>query len=255
MRAKGVNMKVLLLLFSFFLAKDVFAKTYYFVGTSFPQILEKGRQGEVKGLGADIVREIAQRLGHQIKIEIFPFKRALMMIETGRADAFIGPYKSEKREKFMIYTQSHFYQDPMAFYVKRESDFQWDGHLSSLAGKKIGLTRGWSYGSDFDQKKDQLNTVEVESIEANFKMLLFDRVDLFASHPRAVKRVIDELNIQGEVKMILPPIIVNKGYFGFSRKRDLGDFIDRFDAEFNRMVGNGEIQQMNKAYDLYYISD
>lgn len=248
-------MKVILLLFSCLLANTALAKTYYFVGTSFPLILEKGPQGEVKGLGADIVREIARRMGHQIKIEIFPFKRALRMVETGRADAFIGPYKSEKREKFMIYTQSHFYQDPMTFYVREESDFQWNGQLSSLADKKIGLTRGWSYGSEFDQFKHQLSTFEVESIDANFKMLLFNRIELLASHPRAANRVIDKLNIRGKVKMILPPIIVNKGYFGFSRKSELGDFIDRFDIEFNKMVGNGEVQRMNQAYDLYYMTE
>lgn len=248
-------MKVILLLLSCLITNVALAKTYYFVGTSFPLILEKGSQGEVKGLGADIVRVIAERLGYQIKIEIFPFKRALRMIETGRADAFIGPYKSEEREQFMIYTQSHFYQDPMAFYVREESDFQWDGQLSSLRDKKIGLTRGWSYGSEFDQFKPQLSTFEVESIDASFKMLLFNRIELFASHPRAANSVIDKLNIRDRVKMILPPIIVNKGYFGFSRKRELGDFIDQFDSEFSKMVGNGEVQRMNQAYDLYYVTE
>lgn len=248
-------MKVMLLLFSCLIANVAFAKTYYFVGTSFPLILEKGQQGEVKGLGADIVREIAQRLGHEIKIEIFPFKRALRMIETGRADAFIGPYKSKAREKFMVYTQSYFYQDPMAFFVREDDDFQWDGQLSSLLGKKIGLTRGWSYGTEFDQYKQRLNTFDIDNIDASFKMLLFKRIELFASHPRAANQVIDKLNIRGQVKMIMPPIIVNKGYFGFSRKRNLGDFIDQFDSEFNKMVISGEIQQMNKAYDLYYVAE
>ena len=247
--------KLVLLLFSLFAASPSLAKTYYFVGTSFPLILEKGPQGEVRGLGVDIVREIAQRLGHKIKIEIFPFKRALRMIETGRADAFIGPYKSEEREAFMIYTQSYFYQDPMAFYVRESNEFQWDGSLSSLTGKKIGLTRGWSYGTEFDQFRSQLNIFEVENIEASLKMLLFDRIELVASHPRAANRVIDLLNIRGQVKMILPPIIVNKGYFGFSRKRDLGSFIDQFDSEFNKMVSSGEIQRMNQAYDLYYVTE
>ncbi|WP_051227949.1 substrate-binding periplasmic protein [Oceanospirillum beijerinckii] len=249
-----MNIKASLLLFSLFLANDTLAKTYYFVGTSFPLILEKSQQGEIRGLGADIAKVIGQKLGHQIEIEIYPFSRALRMIETGRADGFIGPYKSEEREKFMIFTQSHFYQDPMAFYVREESDFEWDGHLSSLQGKKIGLTRGWSFGSEFDQYKPKLNIFEVENIDASFRMLLFDRIELFASHPRAANRVIDKLNIREQVKMILPPIIVNKGYFGFSRKRDLGSFIEQFDSELNRMIINGDIQRMNQAYDLYYSS-
>ena len=64
---------VLLILSSF----SCLAKSYYFVGSHFPAILEQDQQGTVVGLGADIAHEICRRLGHELVIDIMPLKRAI----------------------------------------------------------------------------------------------------------------------------------------------------------------------------------
>ena len=226
----------------------------FFIGTTFPFILEQKQDGEIYGLGADIARKIVHKLGHNFKIEMYPFKRALLMIENGNADIFIGPYKSFEREKYMYYNKYAFYQYPMVFYVKADNFFKWDGELSSLKGKLIGLTRGWSYGIKFDQYKKNLRTYTVNTVKANFQRLLIDRIDLFATHPRNASKIIDALKIKEKVKMILPPIVVNKGYYGFSKKKNLETFLIQFDLEFKKMMDNGEILQLNKKYSLYFVN-
>ena len=249
-------MKIILILFlSIVISSSVLAEKYFFVGTTFPFILAEKQDGEVYGLGADIIKKIGHRLGHDFVIKIFPFKRALLMIEHGKADVFIGAYKSADREKFMIYTKYAFYQDPMVFYVKKDNPLKWDGKFSSLSGKIIGLTRGWSYGTKFDRYKKNLQTYMAGSVEANFKMLLNDRIDLFICHPRNALVIVNKLNIKEKVKNILPPIIVNKGYFGFSKKRNLNTFLNQFNVELKKMIKNGEIQQLNRKYNLYLVDE
>ena len=70
---KSTVIAVLAFLCSF----SVTAKSYYFVGSHFPAILEQDQQGTVIGLGADIAHEICRRLGHELVIDIMPLKRAL----------------------------------------------------------------------------------------------------------------------------------------------------------------------------------
>lgn len=235
------------------ISKPVAAETYYFVGANFPSISEQSDKGHIEGLGVDIAERIVHRLGHQIKIQLLPFKRALYMIETGTADAIIGPYKSKQREKYITYSQLAFYEDALVFYLKKDNHFQWDGQFSSLVGKDIGLTRGWSYGTQFDQFKGQLNTFEVNSVTANFKKLLLGRIELFACHPRAASKVINQLDIAEQIKMASPPIMINRGYFGFSKKRNLDGFINQFNSEFKKMIANNEMLQLNKQYNLQFI--
>lgn len=50
--------------------------------------------------------------------------------------------------------------------------------------------------------------------------------------------------------MILPPLIVNKGYYGFSRKRTLDGFLIQFDLEFEKMIESGEILELSRKYNL-----
>ncbi len=106
---------VFIVILSFIISSTAVAETYLFVGTTFPSILEQKQDGDFYGLGYDIATKIVHRLGHDLKIEIYPFKRALKMIERGEADVLIGPYKSAEREKFMNYTKYAFYRDPMVF--------------------------------------------------------------------------------------------------------------------------------------------
>ncbi|NMM39976.1 substrate-binding periplasmic protein [Pseudoalteromonas arctica] len=228
------------------------ANTFYFVGTTFPSVLEKNEQGQIEGLGADIVGEICLRLGCQIKIDILPFKRALKMVELGKADAFIGPYKSKVREQYMVYSEAAFYQDSLVFYVKNSNEFQWYNNLETLKELSVGLTRGWNYGDDFEQYKSQLKVSEVGTMEASFLQLIHDRVDIIVTHPRAAQPVIKQLRLADQVKQLQPPLIINKGYFGFSKKRNLNDFITSFDKELNNMMANGEVKKMSEKYGLAF---
>ncbi|WCE28828.1 substrate-binding periplasmic protein [Vibrio sp. SCSIO 43137] len=245
---------LILILFSF-ISKAAIAETYLFVGTTFPSILEQKKNGEVYGLGHDIAKRIAARLGHEIIIEVYPFQRAMKMVAEGKADAFIGPYKTAEREKFMHYSKYAFYQDPMVFYVKANETLAWNRDFTSLEGLRVGLTRGWSYGEEFDRYKAELDIHTASTVKANFQKLLVGRIDVLVSHPRSTSVLIEELDIENQVKMVLPPITINKGYYGFSRKKKLGKFILQFDREFQKMIKNGDILKLNRNYGLDFVSD
>jgi len=228
------------------------ASSFYFVGTNFPAIVEQQKNGEITGLGVDIAQEIFKRLGHQLIIEVMPLKRALKMVEQGVADGMIGPYKSPERELYMNYTDVAFYQDQIMFYVLQNSTLQWQGHYSKLNKLVVGVIRGWNYGEQFEKNEANLNISAVNTVEASFLQLLYNRVDVIVCHPRAAAPVIEKLALEYKVRRVLPILTVNKGYFGFTKKESLTEVFEQFDSELTKMLVNGEIQYLSESYGLNY---
>ena len=94
----------------------------------------------------------------------------------------------------------------------------------------------------------------VASVQASFLQLMYDRVDLLLAHPRAAKPVIERLGIAEDVIMLSPLLTVNQGYFGFSKQRELGRFIDEFNQEFHNMLISGDIVKLNNKYGLSFVA-
>jgi polar amino acid transport system substrate-binding protein len=230
----------------------VSGETYLFVGSSFPSILEEKSTGEFQGVGADIATEIIEGLGHTIEIKSYPWARAQRMIADGRADVIIGPYKTAERNKFMTYTQDHFYVDRIVFYVKKNSTFTWNGDFLSLKGHVIGTTIGWSYGNTFDQVKDSLTIESVKDLCTNFKKLVIGRVAIVPATYRNALACIKQFNLQEEVSLIAPDIQINKGYYGFSKQKKLTYLKKLFDERLQKMIENGKVSHINQTYQLKY---
>ena len=243
------NVLVLLLCFWLFNPYTA-ADSYLFIGANFPAIMEVGDDKVIGGLGVDIARRIVTRLGHELNVEIYPWKRALQMVQQAEADVLIGAYKTAAREQYISYSQYPFHEDSVIFYLRADNDFQWHGEYSRLEGRAIGINRGWSYGQDFDAYSHRLNLHVGDSVSSNVHKLILGRIDLFATNPRDTETVIRQLQLQGKIKSILPPINASLGYFGFSRKRNLSGFQQAFDSEFRRMVESGEFQRLQERYQL-----
>lgn len=216
-------------------------KTYHFIGSSFPEILEQAQDGEIRGLGADIVYKIAKSLNVDIKITLYPWKRAHLIMKRGGADAIIGPYKSEERLKYLEYSNFHFYEDEILLYGLTDSTLIWDGDLSKLTGLKIGVIRGWSLGQDFNLMKDSFKIIYLNNIEQLFSMLKLRRIDIAISHPRASLRLLSLKENKKIIKPFRPSLTINRGYFGFSKKRDLSEFKKKFDIEYEKSRRSGSL--------------
>lgn len=241
-------MKVVMGFLLLVLSMSCYAKPLLFVGTEFHSILETSKSGEIVGIGADIVYLMEQRLGHDIEILVVPFKRALQMVKDGTADGLIGPYKSQEREQYMQYTQQHIYEDPVYFYGKVDSQIEWHGDYSLFKNKIIAIVLGWFYGAEFESHRDSLYLSEVTNLDASFKLLMANRVDLTIAHPRAVNWLLEQQGIQNEIKALQPAIALNKGYFAFSKKLVNKKFIAQFDSQLTAMAKSGELTKLVQKY-------
>src|ERR1043165_1762103 len=119
--------KFLAAFFTLLLIVPVSARDLLVIGTHFERVYERGQEGEIIGLGPEVVRLIAQRLGHRAIFELYPWARAQALVAQGKADILVGPYKTLERQQLMSFSRLPFYQDQMVFYVRKGTMQDWNG--------------------------------------------------------------------------------------------------------------------------------
>lgn len=223
------------------LAAPVSARELLAVGTNFPGIFEQQADGQLGGLAVSVLREALQPLGHHVRFALYPWARAQKMVEGGRADILIGPYKSVEREQRFAFSAQPFYRDRIVFFHLRSRALQWNGEYQQMLGWRIGVVRGWAYGEQFDSQREKLELVTLESVENGLKMLKAGRLEMLASNERNTRPVMAALGLSSTVSQLTPQIDRVDGYFAFPKRIGMDELRMDFDREFALMVEQGRL--------------
>lgn len=234
----------------FSLARPAASRELLVVGTRFEQIYERSADGQFSGMGVEVVRRIAIRYGYQPRFEIYPWRRAQELINTGRADVLVGPYKSAERLRTMRFSEQPFFQDQVAFYVRAESMPIWEGDYAMLKGRRIVTLNGWTYGPAFSRAAPQLSISIANSVESGLKMLTHHHVEMFASNRRDTDPVIIALGLQDQVFPLAPLIDEQNAYFAFPLKPRFGELPAQFDQALADLKARGELQRLARRYGV-----
>lgn len=220
------------------------------IGAHFERVFERGQEGEIVGLGPEIVKLLAQRMGHTVRFELYPWARAQALIGQGKADILIGPYKTPERQQTMMFSRLPFYQDQMVFYARADANASWNGDLATLGEQRIVVLNGWAYGNAFDQARPQLRLSIANSVDSGLKMLVHQHVNLFASNRRNTEPVLARLGLVGQITMLPKVIDLQEGYFAFPRDAQFDTLRRDFDAAFQRMVDSGELRKFGQRHEV-----
>jgi polar amino acid transport system substrate-binding protein len=227
------------------------ARDLLVIGTHFERVFERGQEGEIVGLGPEIVRLIAQRLGHRAIFELYPWSRAQALVAQGKADILVGPYKTFERQQLMAFSSIPFYQDQMVFYVRKGAMPDWSGDYATLTDQRIAIVNGWAYGPAFDKARPTLRLDMVNSVDSGLKMLAAQHAHMFASNRRNTEPVLGRLGLSGQLTMLPRVIEVQDGYFAFSKQPQSDALRRDFDAELQRMVDSGELKRLGQRHEVH----
>lgn len=230
--------------------QPVSARELLAIGAHFERVFERGQEAEIVGLGPEIVRILAQRMGHTVRFELYPWARAQALIAQGKADILVGPYKTAERQQTMAFSRLAFYQDQMVFYARSDANASWNGDFGSLGDQRIVVLNGWAYGAAFDQARPQLRLSVANSVDSGLKMLVHQHVNLFASNRRNTEPVLGRLGLVGQIAMLPKVIDVQEGYFAFPRDTSFDTLRRDFDAAFQRMVDSGELKKLGQRHEV-----
>jgi len=242
--------KILAAIFTLLFMLPVAARDVLVIGTHFERVYERGQEGEIVGLGPEIIRIIAERLGHRVIFELYPWARAQALVAQGKADILVGPYKTFERQQIMMFSKLPFYQDQMVFYVRKGTIEDWNGDYASLSEQRIAIVNGWAYGQAFDKARPQLRLDVVNSVDSGLKMLAAQHAQMFASNRRNTEPVLGRLGLAGQLSMLPRVIDVQDGFFAFPKRPASDALRKEFDAEFQRMADSGELKRLGLRHEV-----
>jgi polar amino acid transport system substrate-binding protein len=221
------------------------------VGTQFGRVFDKNADGQYVGLSVDLLRLAAARMGDTVRFEIYPWARAQALVEQGKADILIGPYKTPEREQRFIFSDLAFYQDQMVFYVRDNALAVWRGDYAELKGKRVAAVNGWAYGGVFDHARSELDVVNIDTLQQGLQMLSAGRIDMLASNRRNTESLLTTgLELSAKVKPVEPIIDTQNGYFAFSKLGKHDQLRSRFNQVLAQMIANGELAKMAHQYGV-----
>lgn len=223
-----------------------YARTLELLTLQYPPY-EYSENGEIKGIAVEIVREAFQRMEQPIQIKLYPWVRAIRMIEKGEADAIFTAYKNPTREEFSDYSKGVLMPQTVSLFVRKDSPIEFGGDLGELAEYHFGVVKGVSYGSIFDQtvKRGAIPKLDVAITgEINMLKLMKGRFDILVSNKYGALHILKQTGRLDHVRELSPEVQSVPSYITFSKKRNLSSVRDEFDIVLEEMKQDGSYDQI-----------
>lgn len=237
-----------LFLFGSLLNSNAQASNYKLVTLDFPPLEMLGENGKVIGAVTDIVREVFQKIGHRVEINLLPWTRALALTKDGKADGIFTIYRLPEREQYLDYSTEEIIPQVVSLYAEKSRPASYRGDLQTIVGSKVGTVSSISYGKIFDDMKNRFKIESVDTLELNFKKLVAKRIDYVVSNRYSAAYTLAKLALDQDVVEVGPPIEVIPSYIAFSKKNKLSSLRDRFDAELVSFKKSARYRQILKHY-------
>lgn len=216
------------------------------VGEYAPYI-DKSRSDQ--GFMTKIVVMAFEKSGMKAKVEFSPWKRIEEM-DIDKANrlsfAFI---KTPEREAKWIYSEN-IMSATTVFVAVKGKKFKWNT-IEDLKAYKIGISRGYSYGTDFDSMKSQLQVEEATNDEKNIKKLVAGRIDIFPVDPYVGAQIVrDKLSASeaSKLEIVEKPSLSDDSMHAVCAKSfsDCQMIIDKFNAGLAKMRSDGSLDSIIK---------
>ena len=196
--------------------------------------------GRPASLYPALIAEAYRRIGIAVTITTMPWKRA---IDEGRS-GIGGLYKTTSRLEKYDYSDKLF-DEILQIYVRKGHGFPF-ATIDDLAGRTIGVIRGWSYGDAFDDARRQgLFAAEEASGDAqNFAVLEVGHIDCILAIHEAGLAVIRRRHLEERVEALTPPLSNIPTFIAFNKSAGKRDELSRFDAALAAMRLDGSFDRI-----------
>ncbi len=237
---QGVRTVTLLLAFVLmsFCASGTASPVVIGFDTSAPPFFDQ-KGGKPTGIYPAIVEAIFKDAGVPLVMTGAPFRTVLANVDSGRWGAG-GILKTPERLRKYDYTDYIFVESVFAYYSKKHPLHL--SRLSDLAGKRVGIATGWSYGEGFDTAVAELG-IKVEadaSAEASFRKLQLGQVDAVLALEEVGTHLMASTRYPNVVKADMY-VRQNPSYIAFRKGRGHAATVRKLNASILRMRASGQL--------------
>lgn len=223
------------------------SKPLQIISMDFPPFVYQ-EDSEIKGFNVDILQAIFKDTGYTPEIRLYPWKRCLEMIKTGKADALFPLLKTADRAEYTDFSDP-FTSEDTALFVLKDSGIKWTGSINDLKQYRFGRVRGYSSGPAIDYliETGELMLDEVNKTENNIRKLLGGRYQIMIEERHVAMFYLRKMNRLKDVRL-LAIVQKNMSHLGFSKQRDRTDLIIKFNAGLKRITESGDYDRIVSGY-------
>lgn len=217
-------------------------------------------EGRPAGLYFDVVEQAFSRANIPAQFIIKPFNSGLDFATSGYG-LIAGLLKTPEREEArqLIFSE-RFFTEKTLLYVRKDSQIalDTDSPLYNLRyqgsggeNPKIAITRGWTYGAEFDQARISSNffrPINVESEVVAFKMLLHGLVDIAVGDQASSNKTIGKYKLKRQVRALKK--IINQGDIHLAGRSNHQHAITRFNQQLAIMEDDGSLKKIIQKYGI-----
>lgn len=200
------------------------------------------KHGQAHGLAVDIVRAAYQEMGVQVTFRSMPYARCMKLVEVGREVGCFNSLKDATTAPVFAFGRQPLFTATIAIYSHQPEAGM---TVAALAGKRVGLTNGYTYGSEVEQDRRMLKDKAVSDL-ASLRKLVAGRLD----YALVYTRVADQLQhlysqeFSGRLYRV-GTVIENPLYVSFSRRNLRSESaMLQLDRGLQRLHQNGQYQQI-----------
>ncbi|MCP4550509.1 MAG: transporter substrate-binding domain-containing protein [Bacteroidetes bacterium] len=139
-----------ILVFTIFLAIPAYAseKEIFLTSAAYPPYY--GDKLENQGFITETIREAFNRVGYDLKVKFYPWKRAEMMAQKGISDGMFPPWHTKEREKWFIFSNPIPPPNTIVFYKRKNKKITFTTY-QDLKPYRIGSILGYAYPKKFTE--------------------------------------------------------------------------------------------------------
>ena len=216
-----------------------------------------GQKLPQQGYTAALIRAAYADQGWDVKIEFYPWARALHLAQNGQVDGLMPEYfnaarKSEFNYSFpfpggplVLYKRK---ADAIAFATDPEKDQ--DRALRALKDRRFGVVRGYLNTPVFDAAH-YLRKEEASDDATNLRKLVYKRIDFAVIDQRVAEYLIRTQypDYAGKIEPMQPALAENPLYIAFSLKsKNHGEARTAFNRGLSAMKKDGRLDRLYQRY-------
>ncbi len=205
---------------------------------------------ELTGTDIEITQAVFRQLGMAIKIQFYPWKRCLMMVERQQADAVLDAGLIPEREEFLYFPEEPVSEGVTVFFIKAGRTIPFTT-LEDLNGLRIGAGLGYNYCDEIDQAPFIQQAERVSTLEQNFKKLLADRIDVVVEADAVGYFTAKQMGILDQITIIPNALYCQGGnYLAFSKKPGYAQLASQFNQALRAFKMTDAYTQLLQSYGI-----
>ncbi len=217
--------------------------------------IEQDTSGGWSGPDVDVITEMFRRSELELEIVMRPAKRMFMQMQNGEIDGTCTLFRNAEREHWAKYVVPVHYS-VYKVYVKKGNEFLFTGNTEELFGKRVGKTRGYYFGEDFDaaQAAGHIKVVEGNKYKSLFAMLEHDRIDMVIGNTQMVQRNLKDLGKEGSVSALPISYFFVPSYLALSKNAqnpDLNTIHKKLSEAYLAMESENFMRDLSDKYPDY----